>query len=278
MSTIYRSEAGGLRMIRRYREQLDAWPVPAEHLRVDTREGETFALACGPADAPPVVLLHGSGANSSTWRGDIASWSRHFRVFAVDMVGEPGLSAQSRPRLDTDAVARWLDDVLDALGLTGTALVGMSLGGWSALDYTLRRPDRVDRLALLCPGGVGRQTTGRVAAVAALSLFGQSGRRRSAARMTGLAPDDPVVDEITATFGIFRPRTERLPVFGDAALAGIGVPVLAIVGDRDLMFDSAGTASRLERALPTARVHVLPGVGHAILGQTDTVLEFLREP
>ncbi|MEE2056205.1 alpha/beta fold hydrolase [Rhodococcus artemisiae] len=278
MSTIYRSEAGGRRIVQRYREQLDAWPAPAEHLRIDTREGETFALACGPPEAPPVVLLHGSGANSSTWRGDIASWSRNFRVFAVDMVGEPGLSAPSRPRLDTDAVTLWLDDVLDGLGLTHSALVGMSLGGWSALDYTLRRPDRVDRLALLCPGGIGRQTTGRVAAVAALSLFGQSGRRRSAARMTGLAPDNPLVDEIIATFGIFRPRTERLPVFDDAALAGIGVPVLAIVGDRDLMFDSADTATRLERALPTARVHVLPGVGHAILGQTETVLEFLREP
>jgi pimeloyl-ACP methyl ester carboxylesterase len=278
MSTIYRSEAGARRMIQRYLEQLDAWPVPAENLRIGTREGETFALACGPADAPPVVLLHGSGANSSTWQGDIESWSRDFRVYAVDMVGEPGLSARSRPRLDTDAVALWLDDVLDGLGLTSTALVGMSLGGWSALDYTLRRPDRVDRLALLCPGGIGRQTTGRVAAVAALSLFGRSGRRRSAARMTGLAPDNPVVDEITATFGIFRPRTERLPVFDDAALAGIDVPVLALVGDRDLMFDSADTATRLGRVLPTARVQVLPGVGHAILGQTDTVLGFLRSP
>nr|WP_277352063.1 alpha/beta fold hydrolase [Rhodococcus sp. HNM0563] len=223
-------------------------------------------------------MLHGSGANSSTWREDIASWSRSFRVFAVDMVGEPGLSAPSRPRLDTEDVSQWLDDVLDGLGLAATALVGMSLGGWSALDYTLRRPERVTRLALLCPGGVGRQTTGRVALTAALGLFGRWGRRRSAARMTGLDPNDPVVDEILATFATFRPRTERLPVFDDAALAGIGVPVLAVVGDRDLMFDSADTATRLERALPTARVHVLSGVGHAILGQTDTVLEFLREP
>ncbi|MGN5240044.1 alpha/beta fold hydrolase [Rhodococcus sp. SJ-3] len=278
MSTIYRSEAGGRRIMQRYREQLSAWPVPAEHLRLDTRQGETFALASGHLDAPPVLLLHGSGANSSTWREDIASWSRSFRVFAVDMVGEPGLSAPSRPRLDTEDVSLWLDDVLDGLGLAATALIGMSLGGWSALDYTLRRPERVARLALLCPGGIGRQTTGRVALTAALSLFGQSGRRRSAARMTGLDPNDPVVDEILATFSTFLPRTERLPIFDDAALAGIRVPVLALVGDRDLMFDSADTATRLERALPTARVHVLSGVGHAILGQTDTILEFLQEP
>ena len=53
----------------RYREHLDAWPVPHEELRVATGAGETFVVVSGPVDAPPLVLLHGSGANTSTWRG-----------------------------------------------------------------------------------------------------------------------------------------------------------------------------------------------------------------
>ncbi|MFF0245645.1 hypothetical protein ACWEU6_31660 [Streptosporangium sandarakinum] len=57
MSAIYRSEAGAEEIRRRYREALDDWPVPAEQVRVPTRQGETFVVVSGPQGAPPVVLL-----------------------------------------------------------------------------------------------------------------------------------------------------------------------------------------------------------------------------
>lgn len=280
MSTIYKSEAAAQLVLRRYREHLDAWPVPSEHVRIPTREGETFVVVSGPVDAPPLVLLHGSGANTSTWLGDITTWSEHFRTYAVDLVGEPGSSAPTRPVLDSDAPARWLDDVLDGLGLTDTAMVGMSLGGWTALDYAIRRPGRVTRLVLLCPGGIGRQTPGRMLRAMLPLPFGAWGRRRSVTRVTGLTGPEfaPVVDDLVRTFGLFRPRTERLPVFSDDTLAAVTAPVLLLVGQRDLMFDSEETAERARRRFPHASVHMLPGVGHAILGQTERVLTFLRTP
>ena len=278
MSKIYRTEAGGQRLQERYRRDLAQVPVPAEHLHVPTREGETFVLACGPEQAPPLVLLHGSGANSSHWFADLPSWSRHFRVYSVDLVGEPGLSAPSRPDLGTEAGALWLDDVFEALGVESAALVGMSLGGWAALDYAIRRPDRVTRLSLLCPGGVGPQRRWRLLGAALLSLFGRAGKRRATLLMTGLnRPEDQVVlDAVVENFGQFRPRTETLPVFSDEALRGLELPVQVTVGERDRMFDSARTARRFSGCVPHSQVRVLPGVGHAVMGQTDPVLVFLR--
>jgi pimeloyl-ACP methyl ester carboxylesterase len=52
--------------------------------------------ACGQPDAPPLVLLHGAGFNSISWMGDVATWAQRFRVFAVDIIGHPGLSAPTR--------------------------------------------------------------------------------------------------------------------------------------------------------------------------------------
>ncbi|WP_310714409.1 alpha/beta fold hydrolase [Streptomyces lydicus] len=278
MSAIYKSEAGARELQRRYREALDAWPVPAEHLRVPTREGETFAVVSGPEDAPPVVLLHGAGANATMWQDDITTWARHFRTYALDLVGEPGLSAPSRPPLASDAPARWLDDVLDALGIARAAFVGTSLGGWLALDYATRRPERVDRLALLCPGGVGRQKMGWLFRALLLRPLGAWGVRRSAGTVAGL--DRPehraVLDQLVLTFAQFKPRTERLPVFPDDVLRRLAMPVQVTVGGRDALFDSADTARRLARCVPHATVHVLPDAGHALLGQTDAVLTFLR--
>ncbi|MFF8790284.1 alpha/beta fold hydrolase [Streptomyces sp. NPDC015125] len=278
MSTIYQSEAGANELQRRYQEALRAWPVAAEHIRLPTREGETFVIASGPEDAPPLLLLHGSGANTTVWQDDIASWSRHFRTYAVDVIGEPGRSAPSRPPLASDAPALWLDDVLTGLGITNASIVGMSLGGWLALDYAARRPQRVTRLGLLCPGGVGKQKMGLVFTFLLLRPFGRRGALRSARTATGL--DTPqtrhLLDHVMLTFRHFKPRTERLPVFPDSTLRRLTMPVLVTAGARDAMFDSAETARRMHRCIPHATVNLLPEAGHALLGQTASVLAFLR--
>lgn len=278
MTMIYKSHGGGLEILDRYRQILDTWPVPAEHIRVPTREGETFVLASGPQDAPPLVLLHGSGANTSMWRADIGTWSRHFRTYAVDLVGEPGLSAPSRPALDSDAVALWLDDVLEGLQVAGTAFVGTSLGGWTALDYAIRRPERVIRLALMCPGGVGRQKVGWIFKALLARPFRRGGLRESAISVAGLdaEKDRQALDAVVLTFTHFNPRREKLPVFPDDALRGLTMPVLVIVGGQDAMFDSHQTALRIRECVTHAAVTLLPEVGHAIFGQSEPIAEFLR--
>ncbi|MFD8542932.1 alpha/beta fold hydrolase [Streptomyces sp. NPDC059649] len=277
-SAIYKTEAGAREMQQRYREMLHAWPVPAEEVRIPTREGETFVLISGPKDAPPVLLLHGSGANTTMWQDDIATWSRHFRTYALDLIGEPGFSASSRPPLSSDAHALWLDEVLDHLGLTRTAIVAASLGGWVALDYATRRPDRVTRLALLCPGGLGRQKVAWLFKAVLLRAWGRRGVRRSVATVAGLeAPEARhLLDHVMLTFTHFKPRTERLPRFSDSALQRLTMPTLVTVGGRDAMFDSADTARRIRRCVPHATVNVLPEAGHALLNQTDSLLTFLR--
>ena len=79
MTAIYKSEAGARAVRERTLELLGRWPVPSEPVRVPTREGETFVVACGPVDAPALVLLHGSGANVG--RAGSAKSRRGLRTF-----------------------------------------------------------------------------------------------------------------------------------------------------------------------------------------------------
>lgn len=282
MSAIWRSDAGKAAVMALYRRFLDHWPVRREEKRVATREGETFVVVSGPADAPPLILLHGSAFNSVGWMGDVASWSQRFRVHAVDVIGEPGLSAPSRPALDSDAHALWLDDVLDGLGLARASLAGISFGGWLALDYAVRRPDRVEKLALIAPGGIGRNRNVALWAIP-LTLMGKWGRRRLGEKIAGPAPVDPspavqAVMELQAQiFRAFRPRTAPLPVMTDDQLSRLSMPVLAILGGRDVFIDSAGAKARLERRVPQARVAWLPDARHAILDQGATIRDFLLD-
>lgn len=271
MSSIHTSEAGAELLSRLYRERLASWPVPSEQRHVPTSQGETFVLSCGPADAPPVLLLHGSSTNALNWFADAAAWAGEFRLHAVDLIGEPGLSAPSRPPLTTDAYARWLDDVLAALGLGTVAVVGESLGGWVAVDYASRRPGRISRLALLCPGGLGRQRRENVLAAALLMGVG---RRRAA--MSWLCGTSDIPEYARVVSAHFRPRMEGLPRFADAALHRLAMPVLVIAGDQDRMFDSAGTRRKLARAVPHAVVRRLADAGHFLPRQSGPIAEFLR--
>ena len=280
MSAIYRSQAGARAVRECYLQFLDRWPVPNERIVVATREGDTFVLACGPKEAPPLLLFHGSGANATMWLGDIVEWSRHFRCHAIDMIGEPGLSAPSRPKLGTEAYALWLDDVLKGLGVERAAIVGVSLGGWLALDYATRRPVRITKLALLCPGGVGAQKSGWMLFLP-LMLVGAWGRRRMRARILGrkIETASPAAkamgDFMSLVFAHFRPRTGKLPLFSDKALRALTMPVLAVVGAKDVLINSQQTKSRLERNVRNADVRLLPDAGHLIVGQAGNVAGFL---
>jgi pimeloyl-ACP methyl ester carboxylesterase len=197
-------------------------------------------------------------------------------------VGEPDLSARSRPPLASEAYAFWLDDVLRALAVPRVSIVGVSLGGWLALDYAIRRPGSVDRLALLCPGGIGRQKWAVLVAALLLMPFGRWGLRTTMRLAAGgaLPVTTPKAREFADYLMLihrhFRPRRERLPIFDDDALGNLRMPVLAIVGGRDRMLDSVGTCGQLERAVPHVTIRLLPQAGHVLLGQSGVVLDFLR--
>jgi len=282
MTAIFKTPAGAERVAGLYRRALAAWPVPSTHPRLATRQGETFVVACGDPSAPPLILLHGAQSNAASWMFDAAVFSSRFRVYAIDLIGDAGRSAPSRPPLESEDHALWLDDVWAGLGVSRAAVVGLSLGGWLALDYAARRPGRVERLVLICPAGIGRQKN-FLLRTAPLMLLGPWGMRKVREMVFGPAPAAlpevvrPLMDLMGAIGQEFRPRVVKIPRLSDADLAALDMPVLAIVGGRDVLIDSAGTRDRLTRLAPRAEVIYLPDARHFIPGQTGVVMAFLSE-
>jgi pimeloyl-ACP methyl ester carboxylesterase len=280
MSGVFRTEAGGQALTARYRKILSAWPVPDEQFMLETSQGRTFVVASGPHDAPPLLLLHGAGGNSLFWMRDVAEWSKYFRVLAVDIIGEPGLSAPSRPPLGSDRYARWLNDIFDGLAIARARMIGVSLGGWLALDFATRNPDRVEKLVLLCPGGVGRQKMGFLFKAMFYFMLGEWGRRKAMA--AALGPQYAHGDEtrsayLLSVFREFRPRRVKLPRFTDEMLQRLAMHVLLIVGGRDAMLDSFQTQARMAHAVPQLTVKFLADIGHLIAGQTNDIRDFLLD-
>lgn len=279
---VFRSRKAAEQVEAQYRQVLDQWPVPRSELHVPTGQGPTFVVACGPEDAPPVVLLHGSQANSAAWIPDVPLWSSRFRLFAVDMIGEPGLSAKVRPDLAGDAHAQWLDEVFGALGIQGAGVVGTSLGGWLALDYASRRPAAVQALALICPAGIGRQKN-FLLAVAPLLLLGPWGKRKIREKVFGPPPRElpaewrPMAGLMETVGEAVKPRMAQIPQLTDEQLGRLEMPVLTIVGGRDVLLDSRETRARLEQTVPHAEICFIEEGYHFLPNQSRRVMEFLEQ-
>ncbi len=280
MPTIYKSDAGKSRVEECYRSLLSQWPELVDFVTVPTREGDTFVVVSGPEEAPPLVLLHGSMGNAITWIGEISAYAEHFRCYCVDIVGEPGFSAPSRPDVNTEASALWLDDVLDGLGIDKVSFVALSLGGMVAFDYAARRPGRVTALAGIAPAGICR-TRNILFSFLPFFFMGEWGKQKIREAITGkiFVSDDPGAVAFRAFFDLiadeFRPRIERLPVLSDAQVRALDFPVLTIVGGRDVMLHSEETRDRLRSLAPQAQVDYRPEARHYIPQTEKDVMPFL---
>ena len=75
---------------------------------IPTRFGTTHVAASGAKDAEPLVLLHGYMATLTMWAPNIADFSKHYRIYALDVMGQPGKSTPTEP-IRTSAIRRMVE-------------------------------------------------------------------------------------------------------------------------------------------------------------------------
>ena len=97
---------------------------------------------------PPIMLIHGVGADSSSWDEIVPTLAQHFRVLRLDLRGH-GRSGRIEGACTLADFIRDVLDVIDTVGVAKADVVGFSLGGLIAQGTALSHPSRVDRLVLI---------------------------------------------------------------------------------------------------------------------------------
>lgn len=112
--------------------------------------------AAGAPAAPPVILLHGGGIDSAkmAWGLLLDPLARTHRVYALNLPGYGKSDPPHREAYTTRFLVRTLGGFIDALGLAQVSLVGLSMGGATALGYALDNAERVARLVLVNTYGI----------------------------------------------------------------------------------------------------------------------------
>jgi len=278
MNSIYKSADAQEIVQAAYEKLLSQLPPEIEQRYVTTSQGSTFILAAGKLEAPPILFFHGSLSNSITWAGELIRLSAKFRVYAIDMIGEAGKSAETRPSLQSDAYSNWLSEVFRQLEVSQPILVGLSLGGWLALDYATHFPAKIKGLILLSPGGVG-ENRNVLRWVVPYLLLGPWGAKRLYRKILGPLADELEGTELSrflqtiATY--VKPRTEALPIFSDQQLAAIPCPVLLLIGGKDVMLYPEEIRDRLKRNLRQYEEVYVANAGHYLGDQSVSLDRFL---
>jgi 2-hydroxy-6-oxonona-2,4-dienedioate hydrolase len=105
---------------------------------------------------PTVILLHGLGAVKEVWLASLGALSAKYHVYAIDQIG---FGRSDKPLLDYK-IGTWVDFLqafMQSQNIAKATLVGNSLGGWIALDFTVQHPEMVDKLVLVDAAGLAWQ-------------------------------------------------------------------------------------------------------------------------
>jgi pimeloyl-ACP methyl ester carboxylesterase len=130
---------------------------PAETHRITHLHGRDVAYRDLPGGGVPLLLIHGVGSSMATW-GDVPERinAAGRRVVLVDLPGH-GDSSRERGDYSLGSMASTLRDLLDELSIPVVNLVGHSLGGGIAMQFTYQFPDRVAAIVLESSGGLGEE-------------------------------------------------------------------------------------------------------------------------
>ncbi len=276
VKSIYKSPSGKNEIMALYDAVLARWPVAHEEKILSTRHGETFVIASGEKTAPPVILLHGSASNATSWVGDVPEYYAHFYVIAVDLPGEPGRSTENRPSWQGPAFAEWLEDVLDGLQFDKAALVGISQGGWTALRFATCQPQRVSKLVLLAPAGIAPARPSFIWKSIFYSILGRKGGEKINRMVMGNQALHPeAIKFMNAILANFHARMEKEYIFTDAELKRLTMPTLLIGGTEDALIPIEKVIPRMESLLPQFSAELIPGMSHALVNLSGKIIPFL---
>ena len=226
-------------------------------------------------DQTPVLLVHAFPFNGEMWEPQIESLSERFRFIVPDLQGfGRSDSPEDRSSYSVETYAEQLRELLDHLAIDRAVLCGLSMGGYVALAFARKYPDRVRALVLAdsraeadAPEGKAKRSAqqaqveaegiDRLIETLAVALLGQPTRDKKAdvvARVKELMVNPPA-----GFIGALEAMKNR-PDSTDL-LSAIRVPTLVVVGENDALTPPEASRAMHER-IAGSRLVVIPEAGH----------------
>jgi pimeloyl-ACP methyl ester carboxylesterase len=288
----FKPQNGQSRYLAAYDAALKLWLIPYEAHFVTTPYGKTHVITCGSKDAHPLLLLHAGQASSTMWFPNIADLSEKFHVFALDTIGEPGKSIPARTYATFQDSVAWIEGVMDMLGISKAHVMGLSRGGWLALNLAMQSPTRLERIVLLSPAAAFVVLNSFFTAIVQAVMHIPTRAVAKVALKSWMAHGF-VINTVFAEQFIIGLQNWNWSVnkkgyagimpcmFTDEDLSRIQHKVLMLIGDQDRL-NPPKSLERAKRVIPNLEGEIIPQADHFLnMEQPELVdkfiLKFLEE-
>lgn len=259
------------------------WPVPSKTKMIDTSYGKTFIRISGPENALPIVLLHPGGSNSLSWIPIVKILSESYKIYAIDNIYDNGLSVYSKAVSGIDDYICWLTEVFNSLELKSDVnIISMSYGAWIACMFSVRYPEKLNKVVLLAPPvtiiqpGLNffihvlfMQIPHKFFYKRFMEWFFKDyiNKDRKAA--------DKVIENLYLISKLFKYKRMLNPtLLTDEELKNISVDVLYIVGKNEKVYSAKKALKRIHNLAPQIKTVLVPDSGHDMLAvEPDFIME-----
>jgi pimeloyl-ACP methyl ester carboxylesterase len=286
-SLSFKSVEGEKEFLDAYNKTLSLWDIAYDSIYIETTYGKTHIITAGAKDGKPILLIHGFGFGAPMWYPNVANLSKDYKIYAIDVIGEFNKSVIMKSFNEKKDYAEWLSEILDYLKIEKATFIGHSNGGWHAINFAIHCPDRTEQLILLAPAASFIRFS--IQFPIRLVMVNIIKTRSIIVNFFGkwfVAKGNSIHDSMFEQFyhGIihFKWKYKILipSVFPKEELEKINVPILLLVGDKEVIYNYKKLLKRATEIFPHIKTSIIPNAGHVLsIEKADIVnskiLEFL---
>lgn len=267
-SKIFRDEKGIRKLEEWYQKFLNKIDSPLESISVETSAGVNHLLVAGDRSKPPLLCLHSMLTSSAHLVSELQLLLDHYHIIAPDLPGQSVRGLKTRFSYKDNSFAKWLNEILVALDLEKIDLLGVSLGGFAALQFSKVYPKKVQHLVLIVPAGIVRGSTWqgikKMAIPSILYQFNKSEKNlRKFVDPLLTTWDDDWGHYIGDAFTHFKPDLRIPPLISDQALKDWTTPTIVFAGEDDISFPGEAMVRKLNSNNPEIQTELMEGCKHS---------------
>lgn len=267
-----------------YLKVMKLWKVEHQSYEVETSFGTTYMNICGPEKAPTLILLHAASVGSGEWYANVESWSKHYRILAIDTIGDCGWSKATKRIETAEEYNEWLLEIMDNFNLEKASFIGHSYGGWLAINMAISNPDRVDKLVLLAPAAsiqpfkllvkIGLKMPKLPVNISAEKILKAMSAR-------DFEPKKEYLELMDVVNRNCRPDILFPTVYSNKELESIKNHTLLLLGDQESIYSPLKAVERARKYIPNIKSEIILQAGHLLNMEqpekvNSRVLKFLK--
>lgn len=286
----YKSEEGRVDFHSAYDEAMQLLPTPQLIKDIETEYGSVrtyYFTKEENENKDPIMLLPGRSSSTPMWEPNLEGLINDRPVYALDLLGEPGMSVQKKPIKNAKDQAKWLHEVLAALDVEKIHLIGVSIGGWTAMNLARYHPKYIASISLLDPVFVFQSIALKMifaSIPASVPFVPKRIREKMLSYISGGANADdsePIAKLIESGMRNFKLKLPAPDRLSDEDLNNINVPVLAIMAENSTMHNSQQAVKKGKEVMNNIDIISWPNSSHAISGEypseiNNTILNFIQ--